>query len=130
MSEELAVQEKKELVDGEERTVPAKYYVPAADIYETEGALSVVLEMPGVEKENVTVNLDRNVLQIEGRIEFSNYENADAVYTEYNIGHFSRSFSIGSAVDPENIEATVKDGILTLTLHKRKEVQPRRIEVN
>ncbi len=130
MSEELAVQEKKELVDAEERTVPAKYYVPAADIYETESALSVVLEMPGVKKEDITVDLDRNVLQVEGRIEFSNYENTDAVYTEYNIGHFVRSFSIGSAVDPENIGATVKDGILTLTLHKKKEVRPRRIAVN
>ena len=129
MSEELAVQEKKELVDAEERTVPAKYYVPAADIYETEAALRVVLEMPGVKKEDITVNLDRNVLQVEGRIEFSNYENTDAVYTEYNIGHFARSFSVGSAVDPDTIEAAVKDGILTLTLHKRKEVRPRRIEV-
>ncbi len=130
MSPELSVQEKQELVDREERTVPARYYVPAADIYETETALSVILEMPGVKKENVTVDLERNVLRVEGRIEFANYEDADAVYTEYNIGHFSRSFSIGNAVDPNRIEASASDGILTLTLHKKTEVQPRRIQIS
>ena len=81
-----------------------------------------------MEKENVTGNLDSNVLQVEGRIEFSNHEDTDAVYTEYNIGHFAGSFSLGSAVDPDTIEASVKDGVPTLTLHKKKEVQPRRIQ--
>ena len=130
MAPELAVQEKKELVDREERTIPAKYYVPAADIYETEAALVVVLEMPGVEKQNVSVHVERNVLQVEGKIEFSNYENAEALYTEYNVGHFARSFSLSSVVDHETIEANLDDGILTLTLHKKKEVKPKRIQVN
>lgn len=130
MAAELAVQEKQELVDREERTVPATYYVPAADIYETEAALCVVLEIPGAKKEDVTVNLERNVLHVEGRIGFSSYENTEAVYTEYNVGHYARSFSLGSAVDADSIEARVKDGVLTLTLHKKKEVQPRRIQVD
>ena len=76
------------------------------------------------------MHVERNVLQVEGKIEFSNYENAEALYTEYNVGHFARSFSLSSVVDHENIEANLDDGILTLTLHKKKEVQPKRIQVN
>ena len=50
-AQELAVRDKKELVSKEEKTVPGRYYVPYADIYETDEALSVVMEMPGVEEE-------------------------------------------------------------------------------
>jgi len=130
MATDLEVQEKKEVVEREERTVPAKYYVPAADIHETDSALSVVLEMPGVEKENVTVQIDRDVLRVEGRIDFSGYADTEPLYTEYNVGHYARSFSLSSLVDRSNIGAKMNDGVLTLTLHKKQEVQPRQIQVN
>src|ERR1700681_26326 len=73
-SQELSVQQKKELSSKEEKTVPAKYYVPNANIHETEEALTVVMEIPGVEKKDVSVKLENGVLSIEGRVDFSNYE--------------------------------------------------------
>ena len=73
-SQELAVQEKKELVSKEESTVPARYYVQNTDIYETDDALTVVMEIPGVEKKNVDVNIENDVLRVEGRIDFAKYE--------------------------------------------------------
>jgi len=53
-AQELAVHEKKELVNKEEKTVPGRYYIPYTDIHETDEALTVVMEMPGVEKTNIT----------------------------------------------------------------------------
>ena len=62
--QELAVRDKKELVSKEEKTVPGRYYVPYGDIYETEEALTVVLEMPGVEKKDLEISLENGVLRV------------------------------------------------------------------
>ena len=73
-SQSLEVQEKKELTSKEEKTVPARYFVPNADIYETEDALVVVMEVPGVDKKDLDVSLENDVLRVEGRIDFTKYE--------------------------------------------------------
>ena len=128
-AQELAVREKKELVTKEEKTVPGRYYVPYADIYDTDNALCVVMEMPGVEKKDLNVALENSVLRVDGQINFSKYEGMEPVYTEYNIGHYARSFTLSNKVDQEQISAQLDDGVLTLTLPKAKEAQPRRISV-
>ena len=125
----LEPQEKKELIEKEEMTVPARYYVPYTDIYESEHALTVVMEMPGVERENVDIGIEKDVLQIEGRIDFSRYAEMEPVYTEYNIGHYTRKFSLSSKIDQQKISAEMADGVLTLTLPKAEEAKPRRIEI-
>ena len=127
--QELAVRDKKELVSKEEKTVPGRYYVPYGDIYETDEALTVVLEMPGVEKKDLDISLENNVLRVDGRIKFSKYDGMEPLYTEYNIGHYTRSFTLSNKVDQEHISAQLDDGVLTLTLPKAKEAQPRRISI-
>ena len=126
---ELAVRDKKELVTKEEKTVPGRYYVPYADIYETDDALCVVMEMPGVEKKDLNVALENAVLRVDGQVNFSKYEGLEPLYTEYNVGHYARSFTLSNKVDQERISAQLDDGVLTLTLPKAKEVQPRRISI-
>ncbi len=126
---EMAVREKKELVAKEEKTVPGRYFVPYADICETEEALTVVLEMPGVEKKDLDVNVEKDVLRVDGRIDFSKYKDMEPVYAEYNVGHYARSFALGSAVDQERIGDNLEDGVLTLTLQKAKHAQPRKIAI-
>ena len=128
-SKEMAVREKKELVAKEEKTVPGRYYVPYADIYETDDALTVVMEMPGVEKKDLDVNVEKDVLRVDGRIDFSKYKDMEPVYAEYNVGHYARSFALGSAIDQEKIGANLEDGVLTLTLPKAKHAQPRKIAI-
>ncbi len=128
-TQELAVRDKKELVSKDEKTVPGRHYVPYADIFETDTALSVVMEMPGVEKQNLNVALENNVLRVDGQIDFSKYEAMEPVYTEYNIGHYTRSFTLSNKIDQEQITAQLDDGVLTLTLPKAKEAQPRRIVI-
>jgi len=128
-AQELTVRDKKELVSKEEKTVPGRHYIPYADIYETNDALCVVMEMPGVERTNLNVALENDVLRVDGQIDFSKYEGMEPVYTEYNIGHFTRSFVLSSKIDQERISAQLDDGVLTLTLPKAQEAQPRRISI-
>lgn len=128
-AQELAVREKQELASKDEETVPGRYYVPFADIYETDEALCVVMEIPGVEKKDIDVALVNDVLRIDGRIDFSKYEGMEPVYTEYNVGHYTRSFTLSNKIDQEKISAQLEDGVLTLTLPKAKEAQPRRISI-
>lgn len=128
-AQELSVQEKKELTSKEEKTVPARYYVPNADIFETDEALTVMMEIPGVEKKDVSVNLENEVLRVEGKIDFSKYEGLEPVYAEYNIGHYARAFTLSNKIDPDRISADLADGVLTLTLRKAKEAVPRKIPI-
>jgi HSP20 family molecular chaperone IbpA len=127
--QELQVQKKRELGKAEEATIPARVFVPAADIYETQDDLTVILEMPGVEKSNVDVRVEDGVLGVEGRLDLSKYEGLQPLYTEYNIGHYSHSFRLSSKIDQNRIAAELKDGVLSLTLPKVEEAKSRSIGV-
>ena len=96
--QELQVQQKRELEKKQEATVPARFFVPTTDIFETEQALSLIVEMPGVDKSKVDVSVEDGVLTIQGQIDFSKYEGMQPVYTEYNIGHYRRSFSLSNKI--------------------------------
>ena len=128
--QELQVQQKRELEKKEETTVPARIFVPMADIYETPDALKVVLEMPGVDKSNVNVRVEDGVLTVEGRLDFSKYRDLQPLYTEYNIGHYSRSFRLTTKINQSQIGAEMKDGVLSLVLPKAEEAKSRAIQVN
>jgi HSP20 family protein len=127
--QELQVQEKRELQKKEEPTIPVRVFVPTTDILEDEHALTVVMEMPGVSKEAVDINIEDRVLTVQGRIDFGKYEQMQPIYTEYNIGNFSRTFSLSNSIDQQNIRAEMQDGVLTLTLPKAEEAKPRKIAV-
>ena len=104
--QELSVREKKELVAKEEKTIPGRYDIPYADIYGTDNTVAVVLEMPGVEKKDLSIALENDVLRVDGRIDFSKYKDMEPVYTEYNIGHYARSFTLSNKVDQDDVTAT------------------------
>src|ERR1700741_1982080 len=112
---ELQVAQKRELEKKEETTIPARIFVPNADIYETKDGLNVVLEMPGVDKNSV---------------DFSKYRGLQPLYTEYNVGHFSRSFRLSGKIDQSKIAAELKDGVLSLRLPLAEQAKPRAIQVN
>jgi len=128
-SQELSVPEKKELA-GSEKTVPGRYYIPSTDVYETDDGLTLVMEMPGVDKGSVDISLENDVLRVDGRIDFDRYRDVEPVYTEYNVGHFTRSFSLSDRVDRDAIAAKLDDGVLTLTLPKSAAARPRRIAIS
>lgn len=125
----LEVQEKKELQTKGEKTVPARYYVPNTDICETEDALEVVMEVPGVDRKDIDIKLEDDMLIVEARIDHAKYDGMEPLYTEYNIGHFGRRFALSHMIDQQQIGATLSDGVLTLTLKKMEQAKPRRIEI-
>jgi HSP20 family protein len=128
-TQELQVQKKREHESKEETTIPARVFLPNADIYETPSDLQVVLEMPGIEKNNVDIRVEDGVLQVEGRLDLSKYSGLQPLYTEYNVGHYARSFQLSSKIDQTKIAAEMKDGVLSLTLPKVEEAKPRTIQI-
>lgn len=129
-SQELTVRDKREMVAKEEKTTPGRYFVPFADIHETNDALTVVMEMPGVDRNHLNISLENDVLRVDGQIDFSKYEAMEPVYTEYNVGHYTRSFTLSNKIDQERISAQLEDGVLTLTLPKAAEARARRIAIS
>ena len=123
--QEMAVREKKSHRQGGEDG-PG----PLLHSFQADDALAVVLEMPGVEKKDLDVAVYENdVLRVDGRIDFAKYKDMEPVYTEYNVGHYARSFALSGTVDQAKIGANLEDGVLTLTLPKAKHAQPRKIAI-
>ena len=127
--QEMQAQQKQEVEKKGEATIPARVFVPMTDIYEKDGTLHVVMEMPGVDKKNMDIRVEDGVLRVEGRLDFSKYRGLQPVYTEYNIGHYSRSFDLSSKIDTNKIEAEMEDGVLSLVLPQIESSKPRSIQV-
>lgn len=104
---------------------------PAADVFETEGDYVVALDLPGVERAALSVNLDEDRLTISGdrQAEGGAPEGASVRRAERPAGRFARSFTLPAVVDRERITADYKDGVLFVTLPKRVEQQARRVEI-
>jgi HSP20 family protein len=128
--QELQVQQKREVDKTHESTVSARRFLPVTDIFETEQALTVILEMPGVGRDKVDIHVESNVLTIEGRVDFAKYQGLQPLYTEYNVGDYARSFQLSSTINQEGITADLKDGVITLVLPKAEKAKPRKIKVN
>ena len=103
---------------------------PAVDIFETEGEIVVKAELPGMERKDITLNLERNVLTLKGERRFEK-ETKDENYhrIERSYGGFSRTFSIPATVDEEKIHAEYKEGVLKIVLPKKEQAKPKQIRI-
>jgi HSP20 family molecular chaperone IbpA len=128
-SQEVAPREKRELTQAEERTEAGKFFSPYTDIHETEQAVVVSMEMPGVDKGAIDIRLEKGVLTVKGTVDATKYESLRPIYSEYSVGNFVRTFSVSPKIDAGAISATVADGVLTVELPKAKEALARRIAV-
>jgi HSP20 family molecular chaperone IbpA len=128
--QELQVQHKREVERKQESTIPARRFQAVTDIFETDQALTVILEMPGVDKTGVDVRVENDILTVEGRVDFSKYEGLQPLYTEYNVGNYVRTFELSSKIEQDRISAELKDGVMTLVLPKAEKARPRKIAVN
>ena len=97
---------------------------------ETDNAVVVSMEMPGVDKSSIDIRLDKGVLTVKGTIDPAKYESLRPIYSEYNVGNFVRTFAVSTKIDSAAISAKVADGVLTVELPKVKEALARRIDVN
>jgi len=104
---------------------------PAVDIFETEGEIVVKAELPGMDRKDITLNLEKNVLTLRGERRFEK-ETKDENYhrIERSYGGFSRSFSIPATVEEEKIRADYKDGVLKIVLPKKEQAKPKQIRIS
>lgn len=128
--QEVQVQHKREVEKERESTIPGRRYLPVTDIFETDQALTMVLEMPGVNKDSVDVRVENGILSIEGQVDLSKYQGLAPLYIEYNVGNYARSFQLSSKIEQDRSTAELKDGVMTLNLPKAEKAKPRRIAVN
>lgn len=130
---DLQVQEaeKQEAVvaEGVERTRDRKVFIPSADIYETDDALVLVADMPGVDENSVEITLEKNVLTINGYVDFVQPDNFSLAYAEYEVGDYERSFTLSNTIDFNKIEASLKNGVLYVTLPKSGPAKTKKISV-
>ena len=102
---------------------------PPVDILEDAEGITLMADMPGVAKERLHVHVDANTLQIEGDAQIELPKGAEALYADVRTTRFSRSFTLSNELEPDKIEARLKDGVLTLRIPKHPEQRPRKIEV-
>lgn len=112
-----------------ETTRNVRTFVPRVDIYETEKAVVLLADMPGVNENAVDITLEKNILTIKGYAEPQAPEDFEPAYSEYGFGNYERTFALSDEVDREQIEATVKNGVLRLTMPKAEAARTRKISV-
>jgi HSP20 family molecular chaperone IbpA len=103
--------------------------IPAVDIYEDAKGITVTADMPGVSKERLNVQADRNNLLIEGEAAIDVPAEMEAIYADVPATRYRRNFALSAELDADGIDAVLKDGVLTVRIPKRAEFQPRRIEI-
>jgi len=104
-------------------------FTPRTDIFETDDAIVVIADMPGVSKESLEITLEENILTVDGRVEPERLEGATQTHREFQVGNYHRTFTLSDAVSREGIDARVKDGVLRLTLPKFGPTRARKIPV-
>jgi HSP20 family protein len=130
MAEQALSTYKKPEQPQDEHTRPGRTYVPSVDICETPDSLLLRADMPGVDENSVEVNVANGVLSIEGWVSVKEYENLQPVYTEYNIGNYSRRFTLSNEIDADRITAKMVNGVLELELPKAEKAKPRQITIS
>jgi HSP20 family molecular chaperone IbpA len=108
---------------------PVGFVTPLADIYETDDAYVVMLDMPGASKESISITMDRSSLVVRSTTESLYPGNTKLLYNEIVGGKYHRSFNLTEGIDREKVEASFENGVLTIKLFKKEEVKPREIQI-
>jgi HSP20 family molecular chaperone IbpA len=104
-----------------------RYVAPPVDIFETEGAIVVIADLPGVDKEDVDIRVDDGILTIKGKADYC--PPASILRLEFSLEGYFRQFQLSDEVDQEKISAESKNGVLTINLPKAEKSKPKQIKV-
>lgn len=102
---------------------------PAVDIHETAEGITLLADMPGVSRERLSIEVDRDALTIEGEAHLEMPGGMEPLYADVRGSRYRRSFALSGELDTDAIRASLRDGVLSVHIPKRAEVRPRRIEV-
>jgi len=112
-----------------EPTHSGPVYTPAVDIFETDNAITVLADMPGVAPSDLTIDLRESVLTLVGRVTSPETVKESVILREHRTGTFMRQFTLSEAIDQARIDAKLNDGVLRVELPKVEKVKPRQIAV-
>lgn len=115
--DEMATQAETQVMKSEDTTT-RQTYLPAADIIDREGETILYMDVPGVDQSGLDISVEKNILSIKASIKDDAFEGKNLIYSEYGIGDYERSFTLSDEVDKERISASIKDGVLQVTLPK------------
>ena len=125
--QEVATRKSDEVARAERE--PALVIVPPADVFEQTEGITLQLDMPGVDKDRLNLQANRDTLLIEGTARLDMPEGMTALYADVRSTIYRRSFVLSDELESDKTEASLKDGVLTVGIPKRAELRPRRIQV-
>ena len=128
-TKDLQAKEKEEVVSPAEQTKQGPTFVPVADIFETESAITLLADMPGVKSENFDIDLREDTLTLTGEVLPPEGPGETDIFREYQTGRYYRQFTLSDVIDQSKIDAKLNDGVLRLTLPKVEKAAPRKITI-
>jgi HSP20 family protein len=102
---------------------------PPVDIYEDADGITLMADMPGVSRDRLSIEVDKDMLLVEGDASIDMPEGMEALYADVRSTRYRRSFTLSGELETGQIDASLKDGVLSVRIPKRAEVRPRKIEV-
>ncbi len=124
---DIAKRTEGEVVSAEEKA--ERYIRPRTSVYEMDNAVRIIMDVPGVSKDNLDINFNRGELTITGRREIWDRENLKSCYCERFDGHYRRVFALDNTLNANKIDAKLAQGVLELTIPKVEAVKPKKIEI-
>jgi HSP20 family protein len=117
--------------DREDESLMSSNFAPPVDIYEDEHNVTLKIEVPGIDEKDIDVRIENNTLTVHGERKFEKEEKEENFRrVERQYGSFTRSFTLPTTVDPDNVQADYEKGVLRIQLAKRAEAKPKQIKVN
>ena len=102
---------------------------PPVDIFEDAEGITLIADMPGVSKDRLNIEVDKERLIVEGTVQLDMPKGMEALHADVRSTRYLRSFALSSELATDGIDASLKNGVLNLRIPKRQEVRPRKIEV-
>ncbi len=128
-TQDIQARNKQEVQSTSEQTTPGRVFSPLVDIFEDDQALTIVADMPGVPSDNVSIDLQEDILTLTGVPSLSVPENEEVVMQEFETGKYIRQFTLSEVIDQPNIKASLNHGVLRVTLPKVGPAKPRKIQI-
>jgi HSP20 family protein len=128
-SKEIKVKEKQEVTTPAEQTIPGLVFTPEVDIFETDQAITLLADIPGVKPEKLNIDLRDNILTITGDVDRLQAADEELLVMEYETGRYYRQFTLSEVIDQTKIDAKLNLGVLRLSLPKVAKAAPRKIAI-
>ena len=128
-SKEIKVKEKQEVTTPAEQTIPGLVFTPEVDIFETDQAITLLADIPGVKPEKLNIDLRDNILTITGDVDRLQTADEELLVMEYETGRYYRQFTLSEVIDQTKIDAKLYPGVLRLSLPKVAKAAPRKIAI-